>query len=158
MLPAIILIAAVLGSVAAAVGIAQWRDAKAMRARRDRLRSRPIADIDTWYREHFAPRGIHRSVAITVATSLAKALGCDPTQLRPDDSFVSDLALRGVSWFQVDPDDELTYFGEVSVPELVGRRLSESETANLATSRTVADLVAAIGRCRTEGHGDVAIS
>jgi hypothetical protein len=89
--------------------------------RREFLMRRGSVTFEEWYQSYFQPLGASRKWSIAVATSLANAFRCHPTNFRPTDCFDTDLALRDIGYFLgLDCDDELNMFESVELVKLVG--------------------------------------
>ena len=121
--------------------LAQQRDRRAMDERRSRLLARPGHDIETWFRRHYGSLGIDRQLVIEALSKLAATLKCDMTQILPSDSFDDELGLKDIWPIQIDPDDELTYFTEVELGDLLGQSASPEDLLSIKKSNTIEELL-----------------
>lgn len=110
-------------AVAAFIGYSVYVSCTNSRARRRRLsrfEARKRLATEEWYRVHFADSGITPETAVVLFEPIARAVGCDMTQLRADDAFDTSLAFRGVTFLGIDDDDPLGDFAEWELPRIVG--------------------------------------
>ena len=134
----------------AVVLLAQLRDRRAMDKRRARLMDRPADDVETWFRTHYASLGIDRQLVIATLSKLATTLKCDMTRILPTDSFDDELGLKNLWPIQIDADDELTYFSEVELEELLGGSASADQLESVRESTTIEELLRRIDGVRRQ--------
>jgi len=122
--------------------IVNRRRAESLRAdfnARDRL------DPGTWFAA-FAGSGLSHERLVEVLSPVARAIGCEVTQLRPTDSFDGTLRWRGIAFLGiVDDDNPWNDFLKCDLPRLCG---NEERTwtviDHLQTTPTLQRLVEAI--------------
>jgi hypothetical protein len=131
----------VIGSaLASAVGV-YWASAEvaaavANRRRLVMLRTRPTMPESEWYERYWASTQILLPSVRAALVPLAKRLGCDITQLLPDDSLSGTLSLRTFSFFGLDPDSAIEEYCDHDFPGLVAggeQRIAESDLTRDST-------------------------
>lgn len=85
-------------AIGALVGLVySWHSRRESSRRMREIAKRAPSDPREWHRRYFKPLGLEFGPTVTVAKTLAKHFGCDPTCFRPDDRFDRDLRIRGLS-------------------------------------------------------------
>ena len=72
-----------------------------------------------WYERHWAVHGVSAEAARRALRPLATRLGCDLTQLLPNDSLSGSLSLRAISFCGLDPDSAIEEYCERDLPALI---------------------------------------
>lgn len=78
--------------------------------RRDRLRSRPMLPMSSWFDQNFGSTGVRQHSAEKIAGLLARDLECDVTQLLAADRFDEELHFKGFAFFVASGDISMEHF------------------------------------------------
>lgn len=113
------------------------------RSRKALLLTREIEPIPTWYQKWFNNYDVSLEAVLRISNILAKSLGVDTSQLRPDDAFDHQLATFVDSNGLVD-DEEMEHFESYLfevVPE--GQMLNYVKIHSIQI-KTLIDLILAV--------------
>lgn len=119
------------------------RNEKWYAARRKKFSSREISDQDTWYKTYIAPFSISPQSAMELADTLAEILHIHGTQLRATDSFHKEFLFdEAIEKHIKYDDDEMDYFFEYGIPDLLNKYARPEPTRHeWSTMTTLGDLM-----------------
>jgi hypothetical protein len=107
--------------------------------------SREQGDVSEWFRENFGGAGLDEQECVKVLEPVAKAIGCEVTQLRSDDAFLGSLRFRGMRWLGIDGDDPLEDYLEYELSLVIGETRADAVQERAEHLSTLRDFVSAIG-------------
>lgn len=121
-------------------------DQEAQGQRRQFLSSRPVLSIDDWYRIYFKEGAPPRDLAVEICTYVARAFGCDTTQIYPTDRFDTDLRLDGGGFLWLHIDGAIDEIWDRYLWRRLGRKRYKRLWSQYGAILTVQDLVTACDR------------